>query len=137
MKTLIKVLDKTQNSLVEWARRHYHNIDRYIVIATTFLYGAQLFLHSDILSGYRVYQIISQGSTLIHSMIGILFMAIALIKAVGLYTNNVRLRRLGITMLTTVWTFYLISFAVSPPPNTVWVTSFAMLALCLKIAISE
>lgn len=137
MRALIKALNKTQNSLVEWVRRHYHNIDKYIVITTTFLYGSQLFLHSDILSSYRVYQVISRGNAMIHNMIGITFMAIALTKAVGLYTNNMKLRRLGITMLTTVWTFYLISFAVSPPPNTVWVMSFAMLALCLKIAISE
>ena len=137
MRKLIEALNKTQNSLVEWLRRHYHNIDRYIVIVSTFLYGSQLFLHSEILSSYRVYQIVSRGNALIHNMIGILFMTIALIKAIGLYTNNMRLRRLGITMLTTVWSFYLISFAVSPPPNTVWVMSFAMLALCLKIAISE
>lgn len=137
MRALIRALDKTQNNLVEWVRRHYHNIDRYIVIVATFLYGSQLFLHSDILSGYKVYQVISRGNAMIHNIIGITFMTIALIKAIGLYTNNMKLRRIGITMLTTVWTFYLITFAVSPPPNTVWVMSFAMLALCLKIAISE
>lgn len=137
MRALIEALDKSQGNIIEWVRRHYHNIDRYIVITTTFLYGAQLFLYSDILSGYKVYQIVSRGNTLIHNMIGILFMVIALIKAIGIYTNNMKIRRLGITMLTTVWSFYLISFAVSPPPNTVWIISFAMLALCLKIAISE
>lgn len=137
MKIILDKLQRAQENLVEWFRRHYRNIDRYIVISSTFLYGAQLFLHSEILSGYRVYEIIAKGSSTVHSMIGIIFMLIAIIKGIGLYLNNRKIRRIGITMLTTVWSFYLISFAISPPPNTVWVTSFVLLALCLKIAVTE
>ena len=137
MKSLQSKIQSTQEKVVNWVRRHYHNIDRYIVIVTTFLYGSQLFLHSDILSQYRVYQILSRGDSFTHGLIGIIFISIAVVKGVGLYLNNSKIRRLGVTMLTTVWSFYLISFAVSPPPNTVWVTSFAMLALSLKIAIAE
>ena len=98
-----------------------------IVIAGSFLYGMQLFRHPEILDQYRVYAMIRELFS--GRQIGLVFVILALIKAYGVFTDSRFAKTISRTALMFLWCLFLGAFLISPPPNTVWILAFVMVAL--------
>ena len=98
-----------------------------IVIVGSFLYGAQLFRHPEILDQYRVYAMIRELFD--GREIGLTFVVLALVKAYGVFTDTRFAKTISRTALMFLWSLFLGAFLISPPPNTVWILAFVMVSL--------
>lgn len=106
-----------------------------ILIVDSFLYGAQLFRHPEILEHYAVYTMIRELFDA--RLIGSTFMILATLKAYGTFKHCPFAKKLARTGLMFVWFVFLIAFMATPPPNTVWILAFANVMLIAISTISS
>ena len=109
--------------------------DSYVLAIGSILYGLQLYIHPTILENFAVYQIIREMFD--HKSIGLLFMVAGLMKLVGITLNRARIKFLSVRMLMFLWLLFMVSFLITPPPNTVWIMSLMATSLGLGIIIRE
>lgn len=83
------------------------------------IYGATLYIYPQILEEYRVYSMIRD--VVDSHKIGLVFILLGLAKLIGIATNARWLRMLALRFLTFLWTFFLMAFVITPPPNSVWI----------------
>lgn len=98
-----------------------------MIIVGSFLYGLQLFRHPDILDQYAVYAVIRE--TFHGEQIGLVFVILAILKAIALIKNWQTLKMLARTCLMFVWCLFMVAFMITPPPNTIWIFAFVMVLL--------
>lgn len=99
------------------------------------IYGIQLIASPQILDGYKAYDVISY---LFNSKtFGIAFILLGVIKFYSIYTNNIKLKSITISLLGGLWIFFFTGFVLSPVANSLWVLPLAMFLLCVGIALKE
>lgn len=91
------------------------------------VYGIQLYLHPSILQMYRVYNLIE--SFVDHHTLGLIFIFLGALKLFGILFKNTLIKRISLIGLSVVWIMYGVAFAMSPPPNTIWIFSFGIVML--------
>ena len=109
--------------------------DSFVLAIGSVLYGLQLYVYPSILENFAVYQVIREMFD--HKSIGLLFMVAGLMKLVGIITNNSRIKFLSVRVLIFLWLLFMVSFLITPPPNTVWIMALMALSLGLGIIIRE
>ena len=109
--------------------------DSYVLAIGSILYGLQLYIHPTILENFAVYQIIREMFD--HKSIGLLFMVAGLMKLVGITLNRPRIKFLSVRVLMFLWLLFMVSFLITPPPNTVWIMALMATSLGLGIIIRE
>lgn len=109
--------------------------DSFVLAVGSILYGLQLYIHPSILENFEVYQIIREMFD--HKSIGLLFMVSGLMKLVGIVLNSPRIKFLSVRVLIFLWLLFMVSFLITPPPNTVWIMAFMATALGLGVIIRE
>ena len=109
--------------------------DSFVLAVGSVLYGLQLYIHPHILENYKVYDIIDEMFD--HKAIGLLFMVAGLMKLTGIAFNSPRLRFLSVRVLIFLWLMFMVSFLITPPPNTVWIMAFTFTALGLGVITRE
>ena len=110
-------------------------LDSLVVSLTSILFGMQLILYPHILQTYKIYTLIRELFD--NTVIGLSFIILGLAKLIGIWLNNKTLKRLSIRGLLFLWLVFFIAFLISPPPNTVWVYSLAMVVLATGSAFKE
>lgn len=110
-------------------------LDSFVVASTSILYGLQLILYPNILQTYKIYTVIRDLFD--NTAIGIAFMVFGLAKLLGIVINNSLLKKVSVRGLLFLWLVFFIAFLISPPPNTVWVYSLAMVVLATGSAFKE
>ena len=110
-------------------------LDSFVVAMTSVLYGTQLILFPHILQTYKVYTLIRELFD--NTAIGLAFIILGLLKIIGIIFNNRTIRHVSIRGLLFLWLVFFIAFLISPPPNTVWVYSLAMVILSTGSAYME
>ena len=110
-------------------------LDSFVVAATSILYGLQLILYPHILQTYKIYAVIRDLFD--NTAIGVAFVVFGLAKLLGIVINNSLLKKASIRGLLFLWLVFFIAFLISPPPNTVWVYSLAMVVLATGSAFKE
>lgn len=109
--------------------------DSFLLSFTTILYAIQIMVFPNILARYQVYQIIDEYFNRFE--IGILFLVLASLTLCGVILNKPKLRRYSLSALTAIWLLFSISFAISSPPNTMWILSGSLACLSFGIALKE
>ena len=109
--------------------------DSLVIAVTSILFGAQLMLYPHILQTYKVYTLIRELFD--NTTIGLAFIILGLLKIIGILFNNPTIRYVAIRGLLFLWLVFFIAFLISPPPNTVWVYSLAMVMLATGSAYKE
>lgn len=109
--------------------------DSLVLSVVSILYGMMLLFYPQILQGYRVYDLIDEIFD--NQFIGAVFIILGLLKLVGIWINNKKIKHGSLIMLATVWSVFSVSFLLTPPPNTVWTFSLGMAALAFGIALKE
>ena len=109
--------------------------DSFVLAVGSVLYGLQLYVYPSILENFAVYQVIREMFD--HELIGLLFMVAGLMKLFGIITNNSRIKFLTVRVLIFLWLLFMVSFLITPPPNTVWIMALMALSLGLGIIIRE
>lgn len=107
-----------------------------VLLVLSLLYGAQIFKFKEILLPYAVYDWASQ-SNITHEIVGGIFIISGIIKLLGLLLDNYILEKISLTILSFFWTLYLISFYISPPPNTVWITAIVGVLTCYYLSLKD
>lgn len=102
---------------------------------TSVIYGAQIFIHPEIMDTYKVYSLIRDIFDA--HLIGGIFVVLGSMKLIGIWTNYSLLKKLSLRGLTFLWLLFLIAFVITPPPNTVWVLAFNMIFLIVGVTIKE
>lgn len=99
----------------------FNILDRegFIIAIGGFLYGRQLFKNPNILENYKVYDIIDELAN--NRDIGLIFMIVGIVQFIGVVFDYKILRRLGFVLMSSLFAMFMVSFFMSPPPNTVWV----------------
>jgi len=110
-------------------------LDSLVVATTSILYGIQLMLYPHILQTYNVYTVIRDLFD--NTVIGVAFVVFGLAKLLGIVINNPLLKKASIRGLLFLWLVFFIAFLISPPPNTVWVYSLAMVILATGTVFKE
>ena len=109
--------------------------DSFVLAIGSILYGLQLYIHPSILENFAVYDIIDEMFD--NKFIGLLFMVAGLTKLIGITLNSPRLKFLSVRLLIFLWLMFMVSFIMTPPPNTVWIMAFMATALGLGTIIRE
>ncbi|MCH4169306.1 MAG: hypothetical protein LKF42_08635 [Streptococcaceae bacterium] len=109
--------------------------DSLVLSIVSFMYGMMLLSFPQILGGYMVYNLIDELFD--YHTIGVTFMILGFMKALGVFLNNKKIKRISLVSLAMVWSVFSVSFLLSPPPNTVWVLSLGMALLAFGIALKE
>ena len=107
--------------------------DSIILGITSIVYGLTLYINSDILKTYQLYQIIDKIFD--NHSISIAFMVLGSIKLIGVIKNSRPLKRISVIGLTAFWSIFSVSFMMTPPTNTVWIFSLAMALIAFGIAL--
>ena len=107
--------------------------DSIILGITSIVYGLTLYINSDILKTYQLYQIIDKIFD--NHSVSIAFMVLGTIKLIGVIRNSRLLKRVSIIGLTAFWSIFSVSFMMTPPTNTVWIFSLAMALIAFGIAL--
>ena len=110
-------------------------MDSLVVGLTSVLFGMQLILYPHILQTYKIYTLIREMFD--NTIIGACFIVFGLGKIIGVVINNKILRKISIRGLLFLWLVFFIAFLATPPPNTVWVYSLAMVILATGSAFKE
>lgn len=110
-------------------------LDSFVVSLTSILFGMQLILYPHILQTYKIYTLIRELFD--NTVIGLAFIILGLAKLIGIWLNNKFLKQFSIRGLLFLWLVFFIAFLISPPPNTVWVYSLAMVTLATGSAFKE
>ena len=110
-------------------------LDSLVVAMTSVLFGTQLILFVHILQTYKIYTLIRELFD--NTAIGLAFIILGLLKIIGIVINNRTIKYVSIRGLLFLWLVFFIAFLISPPPNTVWVYSLAMVILSTGSAYKE
>ena len=110
-------------------------LDSLVIAMTSILFGTQLILYPHILQTYKIYTLIRELFD--NTTIGLAFIILGLLKVIGIIFNNRTIRHTAIRGLLFLWLVFFIAFLISPPPNTVWVYSLAMVMLATGSAYKE
>lgn len=110
-------------------------LDSFVVSLTSILFGIQLILYPHILQTYKIYTLIRELFD--NTVIGMAFILLGLAKLLGIVLNNKLMKQVSIRGLLFLWLVFFIAFLISPPPNTVWVYSLAMVVLATGSAFKE
>lgn len=86
-----------------------------------FIYGVWISVQPSILRNYDVYNLIS--SIVEPYQIGGLFIVIATVIFMSYWLNQRKLLFIAAMSLLVIWSVFIVSFVISPPPNTVWLLS--------------
>lgn len=124
---------KWTNILNSVMTRYFEDI---VLMTLSILYGSQVFKFQEILLPYEVYSF-AMESYITNKVVGITFVVVGFIRLLGLLLDSYTLQKISLISLTFLWTLYTISFYISLPPNTVWITSLAAVITCYKIAITD
>ena len=109
--------------------------DSFVLAIGSIIYGIQLYVHPSILQNYKVYQLIREMFD--HRIIGVIFFVVGVLKLIGVITNNDRLKFFAVRGLIFLWLLFMVSFLITPPPNTVWIMALMASSLGLGIIIRE
>lgn len=109
--------------------------DSFVLAIGSMLYGIQLYVYPNILQDYKVYQLIREMFD--HRFIGLIFVIFGLLKLIGVITNNQRIKVISVRVLIFLWLLFMVSFLITPPPNTVWIMGLMGASLGLGIIIRE
>lgn len=129
MDELWRAIKKYYLETTEFISRYAYSM---LLSVGSIMYGIQLTRHPSILKTFSVYQTIV--SVLNYRLVGLIFIAIGVLKLVGLIFNIQKLRRYTLVAFTYIWSFFGISLLFSEPRNTIWVLSGIMATLALIIA---
>lgn len=110
-------------------------LDSLVIAMTSVLFGTQLILYPHILQTYKIYTLIRELFD--NTAIGLAFIILGLLKIIGIIINNRAIKYVSIRGLLFLWLVFFIAFLISPPPNTVWVYSLAMVMLATGSAYKE
>lgn len=109
--------------------------DSFVLAIGSIIYGIQLYVHPTILQNYKVYQLIREMFD--HRIIGLMFIIVGLMKLIGVIINSPRIKFLAVRVLMFLWLLFMVSFLITPPPNTVWIMALMASSLGLGIIIRE
>lgn len=109
--------------------------DSIVLALSSTLFGFMLFTFTNILRDYQVYTLIR--NIFDNRIIGAAFMFLGVSKMLGIVFNWRIVKILAIRGLLFLWMLFLIAFAVTPPPNTIWVLAFTMVILATGATIKE
>ncbi|MBC9703292.1 MAG: hypothetical protein H9W83_12455 [Leuconostoc sp.] len=109
--------------------------DSLLLSFTTILYAFQIVMFPHILERYQVYQIIDEYFNRFE--IAGIFLILAILKLIGVFTNNTKIRRFSLVGLASFWMLFSVSFLFSSPPNTMWILSGSLSFLAIGIAYRE
>lgn len=109
--------------------------DSFVLAIGSIIYGIQLYVHPTILQNYKVYQLIREMFD--HRIIGLMFIIVGLMKLIGVIINSPRIKFLAVRALMFLWLLFMVSFLITPPPNTVWIMALMASSLGLGIIIRE
>lgn len=109
--------------------------DSVVLTIGSFLMGYSLFFFPSILGTYNVYEMIRDIFD--NRIIGIAFMFLALSKFLGIVFNWGWVKRFALKGLLFLWLLFLISFILTPPPNTIWILAFTNSVLAVGTTIKE
>lgn len=109
--------------------------DSFILSVGTILYGLQLLIHPRILTTYEVYQILN--GMFDERIISILFIALGLLKIIGLVYDLKKIKRISLSLMAGLWLIFSVTFILSEPPNTIWLLSLMMALFSVNIAVRE
>ena len=109
--------------------------DSFVLAIGSIVYGLQLYLQPTILQNYKVYELIRQIFD--NRLIGFIFIFLGAVKLIGIWLNNEIVKKLAMRGLLFVWLLFMVSFIITPPPNTVWIMELMASSLGLGIIIRE
>lgn len=109
--------------------------DSLLLSFTTILYAFQIVMFPHILERYQVYQIIDEYFNRFE--IAAIFLILATLKLIGVFTNNTKIRRFSLVGLASFWMLFSVSFLFSSPPNTMWILSGSLSFLAIGVAYRE
>ena len=109
--------------------------DSFILAISSIIYGLQLYLHPSILENFKVYQVIREMFD--HRIVGVVFMAVGILKLIGIIINSPRIKYFAVRVLIFLWLLFMVSFIITPPPNTVWIMALTYASLGLGIITKE
>ena len=107
--------------------------DSILLGVTSIVYGITLFVNGNILITYQLYRLIAQIFD--HHAIGLIFVALGLLKIIGIWKHIESLKRVALTGLAALWTVFSVSFILTPPANTIWIFSLSLALLAFGIAL--
>lgn len=107
--------------------------DSILLGVTSIVYGITLFVNGNILITYQLYRLIDKIFN--HYDIGLIFVALGLLKIIGIWKDIELLKRVALTGLTALWAIFSVSFMLTPPANTVWIFSLSLALLAFGIAL--
>ena len=110
-------------------------MDSLVVGLTSVLFGMQLILYPHILQTYKIYTLIREMFD--NTIIGACFIVLGLGKIISVIFNIKVLKKISIRGLLFLWLVFFIAFLATPPPNTVWVYSLAMVILATASTFKE
>lgn len=99
------------------------------------IYGVTIYVYPKILEEYQVYGMIRDVFD--SHKIGLVFIVLGLGKLIGIATNMKWLRTISLRLLTFLWTFFLIAFIITPPPNSVWIMAALFIYLIYQATREE
>lgn len=99
----------------------FNILDRegFIIAVGGFLYGRQMFKYPHILENYKVYDIVDELAD--NRIIGLVFMVIGVLQFIGVVFDIKIIRQTGFVVMSSLFAMFMVSFYMSPPPNTVWI----------------
>ena len=109
--------------------------DSLVLSVGSIIYGLQLTLQPSILDTYKVYGLIREMFN--HRWIGSIFIALGILKLVGIVLNHYLIKKVAMRGLLFAWLLFMVAFVITPPPNTVWILAFGMFCLGLGIVLRE
>ena len=109
--------------------------DSLVLAIGSILYGIQLYVHPNILQNYKVYHLIREMFN--HRIIGLIFIIAGLMKLIGVIIDSPRIKFLSVRVLIFLWLLFMVSFILTPPPNTVWIMALMATSLGLGTIIKE
>ena len=107
--------------------------DSIVLGITSIIYGLTLYLNTDILKRYQLYQIIDEIFDIHY--VALAFVVLGAIKLIGIVKSSKPLKRISIIGLTAFWSIFSVSFMMTPTTNTVWIFSLAMALIAFGIAL--
>ena len=109
--------------------------DSIVLVIASFLMGYSLFFFPSILGTYKVYEMIR--NIFDNQVIGFAFMFLALSKFLGIVFNWRLVKKFALKGLLFLWLLFLISFLLTPPPNTIWILAVVCVILAIGGTIKE
>ena len=109
--------------------------DSFVLAIGSIVYGLQLYLQPTILQNYKVYELIREIFD--NRVIGVVYIALGILKLIGIATNNKIIKLISLRGLLFVWLLFVVAFLITPPPNTVWIMALMSFSLGLGIVLRE